>query len=160
MTLKNVLRAGLAPALAAGLAVGLVACGGDMPGPTPLPAPTPTPAPRKASVAMSLANATVGVSPRAGFRYRLEFDVTVRESAGVGADLNFLRVDFLDANGGLLERQEAGANRLSRLPAGGTLADHAVVDFNTGGVAVALVSLNLTDDGGNTQEAQVRIRFV
>ncbi|MBI3931981.1 MAG: hypothetical protein HY317_01075 [Acidobacteria bacterium] len=156
-------RSTFAALLALGIAASLAACGGgggnDILTNPPPPPPTQPSQPSRANVAMSIANPSLRLSPRGGFNYRLEFDVTVRESAGVGATLNFMRADFLDAGGAFLERQEAGSNVLNRLQANGTLAGHAEVDFNTGRVSVAVITLGYRDDRGNSGEQQARILF-
>jgi len=139
-------------AAAGAMMLALVACGGDT-----VVKPTPPPPQPPARLTATFANATWDLSPRANFNYRLAFDITVRESAGTGAKLNFLRADFRDPNGRFLERQEAGSNVLSRIAGNGTLSDRITVDFNDGNTSSALITLNATDDLGNTSEMTMTI---
>jgi hypothetical protein len=139
-------------AAAGAMMLALVACGSKTVTPDP-----PPPVRNPARLTATFANATWDLSPRANFNYRLAFDLTVRESAGTGAKLNFLRADFRDPNGRFLERQEAGSNVLSRIAGNGTLSDRITVDFNDGNTSSALITLNATDDFGNTSEVTMTI---
>lgn len=139
---------------AAGAALAsLIACGGSSPTPTPSVAPPRPPA----RLTATFANATWDLSPRANFNYRLAFDLTIRESAGTSARLNFLRADFRDGNGRFLERQEAGSNVLNSIAANGTLSDRITIDFNDGNTSSAFITINATDQLGNTVEMTMTI---
>jgi hypothetical protein len=119
---------------------------------------TPPPAVRRpASLTGTFSNAVWGLSPRAQYNYRLAFDVTLRESNGTAARLNFLRVDFRDQGGNFVERQEAGSNVLTSIAANGSLSDRITVDFNDGRTSSALVIISATDDTGQTHEIRLVI---
>jgi hypothetical protein len=141
------------PLVAASLVLVLAACGGNPVTPTP-----PPPVRRPANLTATFSNAAWSLSPRANFNFRLAFDVTLRESNGTAARLNFLRVEFLDPSGRFLERQEAGSNLLNTIAANGTLSDRITVDFNDGNTSSALVIINATDDTGQTHEMRLTIR--
>ena len=110
-----------------------------------------------ARLTATFANATWDLSPRANFNYRLAFDLTIRESAGTGARLNFLRADFRDGSGRFLERQEAGSNSLNSISANGTLSDRITIDFNDGNTSSAFITISATDQLGNTVEMTMTI---
>jgi len=142
----------MAVVAALSLVLSVTACGGSTSSPTPV-----NTGPSRATITATFSNAVWGLSPRVGFNYRLAFDLTIRESAGLSAKLNFLRADFRDGNGNNIERQEAGSNVLSTLAASGTLTDRILVDFNDGRASSALITINFTDAKGNVLEVQVTI---
>jgi hypothetical protein len=97
--------------------------------------------------------ATVCNSPIAGFRFKLLLPVRVTESAGLGANLNFIRF-ILRKNGSEIERQEIGANQLAganRLPASTSLTPRYTIYFNRGDSDADTTEFNFTDDRGNNQ---------
>src|SRR6185295_11453635 len=96
----------MAVVAALSLVLSLTACGGSNSSPTPVVNTGPS----RASITATFSNAVWSLSPRGVFNYRLAFDLTIRESAGLSAKLNFLRADFRDTNGNNIERQEAGSN--------------------------------------------------
>jgi len=132
------------------VAVSAVGCGSET-GPTPPPVTQP-PRPSKANIIVTVGNVTVAASPRSGFRYRLAFDLTLRETAGLGAKLNFIRCDFRDSSGAAVERQEAGSNTLNRVEANASLTGRLTVDFNDSRTATVLLTVSATDDNGNPLE--------
>jgi hypothetical protein len=146
-----------ARAAAAAVMLSLVACGGGGGGGN-VTGGTPPPVQRQpARLTATFANATWDLSPRVDFNYRLAFDLTVRESAGTGARLNFLRADFRDGSGRFLERQEAGSNVLNAIAANGTLADRITIDFNDGNTSSALITISAIDQLGNVVEMTMTI---
>jgi hypothetical protein len=147
------IRRAAAPFVAAGLLLTLAAC----PGPNTPDQVDPPPQRRPANLTATFSNAVWSLSPRAQFNFRLAFDLTLRESNGTAARLNFLRVEFRDSGGRFLERQEAGSNILNAIAANGTLSDHITVDFNDGNTSSALVIINATDDTGQTHEMRIVI---
>lgn len=140
-----------------GMALALPGCGGDS-GTTPTPAPTPTPGPSQANITVTINNPTYFSGGVPGYGYSLEFALNVRESAGLGANINFVRLEIYNASGSLLERSENGANTV---PGGNRLNPNASRDFNvTMGFnsdplsgRYVLIGLGTTDDRGNTQVA-------
>lgn len=149
--------ASLGARLLLGMALALPGCGGDG-GTTPTPTPTPTPGPSQANITVTISNPTYFTGGVPGFGYRLQFGLNVRESAGLGANINFVRLEVYDAAGSLLERTENGANTV---PGGNRLNPNSSRDFNvTMGFnsdplsgRFILIGLGTTDDRGNTQVA-------
>jgi len=140
-----------------GLALALPGCGGGD-STTPTPTPTPTPGPTQANVTVTINNPTYGPGGTAGFGYSLEFGLNVRESAGLGANINFVRLEIFNASGSLLERSENGANTV---PGGNRLNPNSSRDFNVilgfnsdplNGRYV-VIRLGTTDDRGHAQVA-------
>lgn len=139
--------------MAGAMVLSLVACGGQK----VTPPPPPPPQVKQAQLTATFANATWELSPRTNFNYRLSFDLTVRETAGTGAKLNFLRADFRDSNGSFVERQEAGSNALNRINGNSTLSDRITIDFNDGRTSSAFITLNAIDDTGRIVEMTMTI---
>jgi hypothetical protein len=139
-------------ALAGLLVVPFAACGSSGGG---TPAPNPVPAgPSRASITVTCSAFTLTLSPLQGFNYRISFPCTITESAGLGANLNFVRASFT-AGGVEIERQEIGANTIiavngsNRIPASGRLQGNFVFDFNAGNATGGRLEFNFTDDRGN-----------
>jgi hypothetical protein len=147
-------RKGLAY-LALCCAMVLPACGGgDSPAAATPPAPTPTPGPSQATITVTCNSFSVATSSRAGFSFRITFPCTISESAGLGANMNFIRARF--TRGGVeVERQEIGANDIiagfgsNRVNANATVTGTFFFDFNRGDATGGILDFNFTDDRGN-----------
>lgn len=151
--MKTVFR--VATALA--LAVALQACGGGGNGPTPQPTPA---GPTQASIRVTCSPYTLSNSPRVGFDLRISFPCTIVESAGLGANINFVRMR-LQLNGLDVERQEINANDViavqgnNRLSASQTRTGNFIFDFNRGDATGGVLEFNFTDDRGNALSASI-----
>src|SRR5947199_7879027 len=85
--------------------VGLPACGGGGGG-TSAPSTPSTPAPAtQAKISVTATAPVISGSPRNGFAYRLTLTSTIAETAGLGGNINFVRMRFI-AGGAEIEREE------------------------------------------------------
>jgi hypothetical protein len=162
MNLDAARKSRLALALTLAAALGLPACGG---GNDPTPVPTPTPGPSQARLTVtcqgtSAAAGLVTASPRAGFSFRIVWPCTIVESAGLGANINFVRMR-LTSGGTTLEIQQISGNDIvaasgtNRINANQTRSANIQFDFNAGDATGGSLDFNFTDDRGNTLEATI-----
>jgi hypothetical protein len=146
----------MAAAVALTAVLGLGACSGSNPvAPPPVQQP---PQASQANIAVSISNPTYGNSTRAGFNYELTFGARVSESAGLSANLNFIRLEVYDAAANMLERQEIGASIFSggnRLNANSSRDFSVLMGFNSEPRSGRFVriAVGTTDDRNNTQIA-------
>jgi hypothetical protein len=126
----------------------LAACSGNSTSPSPAPTAS------QARITVSAAAPITSLSPLAAFNFRTTFNTTVAEAAGVGANINFIRL-ALTRGGVELERQEISSSALvsqtgtNRLNASATRNLPLVFDFNNGSVTGGVLTFNFTDDRGN-----------
>lgn len=141
--------------LALALCALLPACGGGGDG-----AMTPS-GPSQAQITATVTNPVLDFSSRPGFVYEMRFTLTVAESAGLGANFNFIRADFFTASGTLLERQEITASQLGRVPPSQSISAQILIGFNSDPLPgrYTVVTFNFTDDRGNNISVNVRINF-
>lgn len=148
-----------------GLLLGLasqMACGGG--GGSSPTTPTVPPAPTKATITVTAATPTVALSSRRGFTYVVAVASTIAESAGVGANINFVRMQFIRA-GLEIERQEISSADLivqtgsNRLAASSTRTLNLSFDTNAETATSALLTFNFTDDRGNNLESSFTVTF-
>ena len=134
-------------------------CGDDRPPPPPLgpTMPAPPPAPSRAVIDLDLLEFGVFLNDEGTF-FQVEFRLT--ESAGVGANINFARLEVFRATGEFVERKEIGAEQIVRG------VDDNRLEGNTSETAVARFlfratvkkgrtlryTMGFTDDGGNDHE--------
>jgi hypothetical protein len=150
-------RTAAAAALALTAVMSLGACTGDSPqGPSNV-AP-PQQGPSQANISVTISSPAYGNSTRAGFNYELQFGVRVSESAGLAANLNFIRLEVYDAAGAMLERQEIGAAIFTggnRLNASSSRDFNVLMGFNAEPRSGRYVRIGVgtTDDRNNTQVA-------
>jgi hypothetical protein len=107
-------------ALVACSVLALPACGGG--GGTTAPSTPSTPAPpSQARITVSASAPVITTSPRNGFAFRVAVASTITEAAGLGGNINFVRLRFI-AGGVEIERSEissadlilqTGTNRLA-----------------------------------------------
>jgi hypothetical protein len=122
------------------------------------------PGPSQANVVVTASNVGVSTSPRPGFNYRITIPVTIRETAGLGANMDAMRFQ-LYANGRSVEMQEIGANDIiavsgsNRLTASGTKSFTLAFDMNAGQATSGLLTLLFTDDRGNRLSADFTVQF-
>lgn len=152
-----------APVVAAGLALALLlpACGGNGGGGTPSQPTTPT-GPTQSNITVSVTNLSVRNSTRPGFNYDLLFTLTVAESAGLGANFNFIRGEFFTSGGVSLERQEITASQLGRVPPSQSLSAPITLSFNSdpNPGRYVILTFNFTDDRNNNLNVNFRVDFV
>jgi hypothetical protein len=137
------------------LALGLPACSGSSNSTTPTPVAVPA-GPSKATVTVTVSNAAYGNSnDDPSFNYKLTFGLQIKESAGLAANINFVRMEIYSAGGALLERREIGATTFgsNRLQANGTVNYNVTMHFNNDPLKgrYLLIGVDTTDDKGNEQ---------
>jgi hypothetical protein len=145
-----------------GLALALPACKKTT---SPTPVATPTPTPARAVVTIAILNFQLKiVNPppdknHPGFYNETIYTLHVVESGGVGCALNYVRLDYFEADGTLLERTEQGPSAFSvggnRLEAGHT-QDYTVFSFFNSDLKKGrslVYSVGFTDDKGNNGTA-------
>ena len=134
-------------------------CGDDGPPPPPLSPtmPAPPPAPSKADIDLEVLNFGTFENDGGDF-FQIEFRLT--ERAGVGANINFARLEVFRATGEFVERNEIGAGQIIRG------VDDNRLEGNTSETAVAWFlfraavkkgrtlryTMGFTDDGGHDHE--------
>ena len=125
----------------------------------PTPSPTPTPTPARAVVGIALDKIGIDVGKLPGFQFALVFNMKVTESGGLGANIDYIRLDVFLADGTALERTQLGSGQI---PGGNRLAASAARDFTAVSLGFSseiltgryvIVSVGTTDDKGNGQVA-------
>ncbi len=120
-------------------------------------APQPT---AKANVTMSVARPEVVVTTQGNIFF---VDLTIRETAGVGITLNFLRLDVFAATGAFVERQEKGSGVIIAETGSNRVQGNSARDlidfwflFRTHIVKGRMMRLTLGygDDGGNANQTE------
>jgi hypothetical protein len=129
---------------------------------------TPTPGgptgPTQANVVVTASSPQITLSPRSGFTYRITIPVTIRETAGLGANIDSMRLQLM-ASGRSVETQEIGSGDViavtgsNRLQAGATRTFTLYFDVNAGQATSGLLTLSFTDDRGNRLTADFTIAF-
>jgi hypothetical protein len=140
------------------LSLAVMGCNGSSSG-TTSPSPTPT---TTVPAGPSAANITVTILDAAyvatGGGNAVGFELRITESAGLGANINFIRVDVFRATGLFEERQEIGSGQIiaqtgsNRLEASQTRNMTAILTFNATVKRGRILRLTLgtTDDRGNS----------
>jgi hypothetical protein len=136
-----------------GLALAPAGCGGGG-GAAPTPPSTMPPGPSRANISLTVTSYTATSGGVPGFAYSLRFAMRVRESAGVGANLNFIRLGMYSPTGSVLELTETGSDGFpggNRLDANGTRDFDLTMGFDSDplGGRFAHVGVGTTDDIGN-----------
>jgi hypothetical protein len=144
------------------LVLSLGGCGGGGGGPTTPPVTNP-PGPTAASITVNQSSqGQLCFSPAAGFSYRLRLPLTIRESAGLGANINFARLTLFRL-GVEVERREIGSAAIiagvgtNRLNPSQTQNVIIGFDFNNDTFDSSRLELNFTDDRGNVHNLSVTI---
>jgi hypothetical protein len=151
-----------ARAVALALAVTLPACGGGSDSPTPIPTPA---GPSQANITVTCqgtnqASTLVTTSPRAGFQFRIIWPCSVTESAGLGANINFVRMTLTRPTT-VLEVVEVSGNDIvastgsNRINASSTRNANIQFDFNAGDATAGRLTFSFTDDRGNALTANI-----
>ena len=143
------------------LVLSLAGCGSDSP--TPPTPPTTQPGPTAASITVTqTSQGQLCFSPAAGFSYRLRLPMTIRESAGLGANINFARLTLFRA-GIEVERREIGSAAIiagvgtNRLNPNQTQNVIITFDFNNDTFDSSRLEMNFSDDRGNVHNITVPI---
>ena len=140
----------------------LPGCGGGG-GSSPSAPSTPPPV-TQAKITVTAAAPQVSASPRNGFAYRITISSTIAESAGLGGNINFVRMRFI-AGGVEIEREEISSADLilqtgtNRLNASSSRTLNLIFDTNAAAATSAQLIFNFTDDRGNNLEAPFTITF-
>lgn len=143
-------------ALAAVLALGISACGDSDPT-NPTPQPTPTPTPSRADVVMTLEAVRITFGSAPGFTYSVVCNMRLNERAGVATNIDYLRLEYFNPDGSLLERTQLAG---SAIPGGTRLDARGVRDFPALALGFnndlvkdryIIISESTTDGGGFTQ---------
>jgi hypothetical protein len=136
----------------------LIGCGDDgptTPTPAPMPpAPSPAPTPAAADIDVEVVEAFVLATGQGNL---LLMDLKMVESGGLGANINFIRVEIFKATGEFEERQEIGADEIidasdsNRLEANQTREESWGLVFRATIKSGRLlrVTVGFTDDAGN-----------
>jgi hypothetical protein len=149
--------------LVAGSVMALAACGGGSGTSTPSAPSTPAPA-TQAKITVTATAPAISNSPRNGFAYRISLNSTIAESAGLGGNINFVRMRFI-AGGVEIEREEISSADLilqtgtNRLNASATRTLNLSFDTNAAAATSAQLLFNFTDDRGNNLEAPFTVTF-
>jgi hypothetical protein len=146
-------------ALGAGvLMTALPACSGNT------TSPTPTTGPSQARITVSATLPLLSFSPRAGFNFRVTVPATITEAAGLGANINFVRLRQVFA-GVEIERSEISSADLiastgtNRLNASASRAVNLIFDVNDDRPTSGILTFNFTDDRGNALSVDFTITY-
>src|SRR5258708_10942776 len=158
----GVLRSRRAVVIGLGLALALPACKKTT---SPTTVATPTPAPAHAVVSIAILNFQLKqvIPPpdknHPGFYWQTIYTLHVVESGGVGCNLTFVRLEYFESDGTLLERTEQGTSAFAvggnRLDAGHT-QDYTVFSYFNSDLKKGrslLYTVGYTDDKGNNGTA-------
>jgi hypothetical protein len=141
----------------------LPSCGGGSSTSTPTAPATPA-GPTQARITVTASTPLISNSPRNGFAFRIGISSTITEAAGLGGNINFVRMRFI-AGGVEIERSEISSADLilqtgtNRLNASSTRTLNLVFDTNAAAATSAQLLYNFTDDRGNTLEAPFTVTF-
>jgi hypothetical protein len=153
---------GIIAGVGGGAAVALAAAsGGGDSGTQPTPTPTP-PVATQANISASIAPNPMSAQPSgdAQFPWRVDFEVTVRETAGLGGNVNFINVILQNpATGGETQALNYGSGEISsragtnHIDARGSLTVPIAIRYVLPGGArraVIIAEIRFTDDRRNT----------
>ncbi len=133
---------------------------------TPTPTTTTTTAgPTSAAYTLTVIDALIIQSQASGNLFGVE--LRVQETAGVGGNMNFIRLDYLRATGDLEERAEIGASDIIRDLGTNRIApssswQNVVIFFFRASIKKGrqlIVTVNITDDRGNTHNLTQTFTF-
>jgi hypothetical protein len=146
-------------ALAAVVMMAATACSSNS-SPT---APAPT-GPSQARITVTASAPQLAFSPRVGFAYRVTVPATITEAAGLGANINFVRLRQL-FRGAEIERSEVSSADLivatgsNRLNASATRNINLIFDVNDGRATSGVLTFGFTDDRGNAQSVDFTVTY-
>jgi len=98
-----------------GLLLALSGCGFDDELPTPTRPPAPPVPPSQAAIALTLSSSPIeaAVAVDGSAPWRAEWTVSVRETAGIGGDIDFVRATLADSAGASIAETELDADQVS-----------------------------------------------
>ncbi len=139
------------------------ACGGSTPTAPAAPTPAPTPAPSRAVVKVTVSPNPILATPsgNAAFPNKMDYTVTVSETAGVGLNINRLIRSYQEYSGGP-EWEKGISNPADLIAKAGTNHVNAKGSLNAGAYTITYngsrqftltVSVEAIDDLGNTVTA-------
>jgi hypothetical protein len=148
-------------ALAAGAVMMVMpACSGGNGSPTN---PTPT-GPTQARITVTASAPLLAFSPRVGFAFRITVPATITEAAGLGANINFVRLQQI-FRGVEIERSEISSADLivatgsNRVNASATRTINLIYDVNDGRATSGILTFGFTDDRGNPQSVDFTVTY-
>ena len=145
-------------ALAAAAMMAATACSSNSP-----TAPAPT-GPSQARITVTATAPQLAFSPRVGFAYRVTVPATITEAAGLGANINFVRLQQV-FRGAEVERSEVSSADLiaatgsNRLNASATRNITLIFDVNDGRATSGVLTFGFTDDRGNAQSVDFTVTY-
>ena len=145
-------------ALAAAAMMAATACSSNSP-----TAPAPT-GPSQARITVTASPPQLAFSPRVGFAYRVTVPATITEAAGLGANINFVRLQQV-FRGAEIERSEVSSADLivatgsNRLNASATRNITLIFDVNDGRATSGVLTFGFTDDRGNAQSVDFTVTY-
>ena len=159
-----VVRSGSKPAWwVLGLLLLSAGCGFDGELPTPTRPPSPPVPPAQAAIALSLSPSPIDAAVDGGTPWSAAWTLMVRETAGIGGDIDFVRATLSDAAGASIAETELDTDQVreqlggsNHIPGGSKREIPMTLDFDfpTDVLSGDLrVSLQLRDDRGNTVSA-------
>jgi hypothetical protein len=125
--------------------------------------PTPT-GPSQARITVTASAPQLAFSPRVGFAFRITVPATLTEAAGLGANINFVRLRQL-FRGAEVERSEISSADLvvatgsNRLNANATRNINLIYDVNDGRATAGILTFGFTDDRGNPQSVDFTVTY-
>lgn len=151
-----------------GLLLAISGCGveGDLPTTTTRP-PSPPAPPTQAAIALSLSSSPIDavVAVDGSARWSAEWTLSVRETAGIGGNIDFVRATLADATGASIAETELDVDQVSEQLGGSnhiragsnqTIPMNLSFDFPADSPSGDLhVAVQLSDDRGNTVLATV-----
>src|SRR5262245_60870676 len=126
-------------------------------------APTPT-GPSQARITVTASAPLLAFSPRAGFAFRITVPATISEAAGLGASINFVRLQQI-FRGVEIERSEISSSDLivstgsNRLDANATRNINLIYDVNDGRATSGILTFGFTDDRSNPQSVDFTVSY-
>ena len=137
------------------------ACGDSNSGTTTTPTQTPTPAPTQPSQASITVEVLGFGAAGSGQGNLFAIGLRITESAGLGASINFVRLEVFRATGEFEERQEIGSGQITTQTGSNKLGPNSTRELNPvlfpfnatiKSGRVIRVTIGFTDDAGNDFE--------
>ena len=155
------MRTKILPVMLACLLTLAAGCGDGNNSSTTAPTPTPTPTPPQPSQASITVEVLGFGAVASGSGNLFAIGLRLTETAGVGANINFIRLEVFRATGEFEERQEIGAGQITSQTGSNRLAANSTRDLNpvlftfnatVKSGRIIRVTTGFTDDRGNNFE--------